>query len=90
MVVKIVRPNEEKIIMHTNIQKISISLPKSLYDFVDSYQEVHHCKSRSEVINQALYLLQQMQLESCYKEANKEIDKTFESTTSDGLDNETW
>jgi len=76
--------------MHTNSQKISISVPKPLYDFIGSYQESHNCKSRSEVINQALYLLQQMQLEGCYKEANKEIDKDFESTAFDGLDNETW
>jgi len=71
-------------------QKISISLSKPLYDFIDDYQEVHHCKSRSEVINQALYLLQQTQLELCYKQANKEIDNKFETTTFDGLDNETW
>ena len=73
-----------------NTQKISISLPKQLYDFIGSYQEGHCCKSRSEVVNQALYLLQQAQLESSYKEANKEIENEFETTTFDGLDNETW
>jgi antitoxin ParD1/3/4 len=67
-------------------QKISIPLSKPLYNFVESYQETHHCKSCSEVINQALYLLQQTQLESCYKEANKETDNEFEITTLDGLD----
>ena len=73
-----------------HIQKISISLPKPLYDFIGRYQETHCCKSRSEVVNQALHLLQQRQLESCYKEANQEIDHELEVTAFDGLDNETW
>ena len=76
--------------MYTYCEKISISLPKSLCNFVGSYQKLHHCKSRSEVISQALHLLQQRELEGYYKEANKEIDKSFEITTFDGLDNETW
>lgn len=71
-------------------QKISISLPKPLYDFIGSYQEAYHCKNRSEVINQALQLLQQKQLETCYREANKELNSDFEITTFDGLDDETW
>lgn len=72
------------------VQKISISLPKPLYDFIENYQETHCYKSRSEVINKALYLMQQMQLESCYKEANKEIGNEFETTVFDGLNHETW
>jgi antitoxin ParD1/3/4 len=71
-------------------QKISISLPKSLYDFIERYQDIYHCKSRSEVIDEALRLLQQKQLEGFYKEVNKEIDISFDSTSLDGLDNETW
>jgi hypothetical protein len=30
--------------------------------------------------------LQQIQLESCYREANQEIDDAFKSTTSDGIE----
>ncbi|MFA6409492.1 MAG: CopG family transcriptional regulator [Gammaproteobacteria bacterium] len=71
-------------------QKISISLPNSMCDFIDHYQEAHNCKSRSDVINQALYLLQQTQLEACYKEANKEVDEGLEVTVFDGLEDETW
>jgi len=72
-------------------QKISISLPKSLYDFVEGYQEEHHYKSRSEVITRALRVLQKLQLESCYREANQEVDESFDITVSDGIDNdETW
>jgi antitoxin ParD1/3/4 len=71
-------------------QKISISLTKPMYDFIENYQEKYCCKSRSEVINKALYLLQQAQLENCYREANKEIDNEFEKTALDGLEHETW
>jgi len=74
-----------------NTQKLSISLPKQQCDFIESYQAAHHYKNRSEVIRQALYLLQQKQLESYYLEANAEIDDAFEVTASDGVDDdEAW
>lgn len=71
-------------------QKISISLPLQQYEFIELYQAEHHYKSRSEVISEALHLLQLAQLEACYLEANKEIDETFDSTLTDGLEDETW
>jgi len=75
--------------MHT--QKLSISLPRQQCEFIEHYQTEHHYKSRSEVIKQALYLLQQMQLEASYKEANQEINDDFEQCNLDGLDtNESW
>ncbi len=75
--------------MHT--YKLSISLPQQQFDFIDSYQAEHHYKTRSEVIRDAIYLLQQAQLEACYREANKEINPDFDAASSDGMDeNETW
>ena len=75
--------------MHT--QKISISIPLQQYEFIEDYQAQHHYKSRSDVIRDALYLLQQAQLEACYLEANKEVDEAFDIINSDGLDeNEAW
>ena len=72
-------------------QKLSISLPQQQYEFVEHYQAEHHYKTRSEVIKEALYLLQQTQLEAYYHDASQEVDNTFEITTSDGLEeNETW
>jgi antitoxin ParD1/3/4 len=71
--------------------KLSISLSQEQYEFVEHYQAEHHYKTRSAVIKEALYLLQQTKLEVCYHDANQEIDNTFETTTSDGLEeNETW
>lgn len=72
-------------------QKLSISLPQEQCVFLENYQEAHHYKTRSEVIRKALYLLRQSELEACYKEANQEIDESFEITTLDGIEeNETW
>lgn len=74
-----------------NTQKLSISLPRQQYEFVESYQASHHYKTRSEVIRKALYLLQQTQLEACYKEASQEWDEAFDITASDGMEeDETW
>ena len=43
------------------------------------------------MVKDALYLLQQMQLEADYREADHEIDHSFDSTTADGIDlDETW
>lgn len=73
------------------VQKLSISLPKQQCEFIENYLLDHHLKSRSEVIKEAVYLLQQKQLETYYKEANQEIDLIFENTSLDGLEeNETW
>ena len=74
-----------------NIQKLSISLPRQQYDFIENYQAEHHYKTRSEVIKEALDLLQQRYLEGCYREANQEIDTAFEATAADGIEeDEAW
>lgn len=72
-------------------QKLSISLPQQQFAFVEAYQSQHHYQSRSDVIQKALRLLQQAQLAGYYREANQEIDESFEITAGDGIDeNETW
>ncbi len=72
-------------------QKLSISLPQQQFEFIEHYQAEHHYKTRSDVIKKTLYLLQQAQLEACYRSANQEIDDAFDITTSDGLEeDETW
>lgn len=73
-----------------NTQKISISIPKHQYDFIDNYQASHHLKTRSDVIRKALQLLELSQLEACYRDANNELGSDFDATSGDGLDNETW
>lgn len=72
------------------IHKLSISLPQQDYEFIENYQLEYHYKTRSEVIKKALFLLQQVELEACYREANAEVNDDFDATTSDGLEDETW
>ena len=59
--------------------------------FIKNYQLKHHYKSRSDVIKETLRLLQQIQLEICYREANQELEQDFDNTAGDGIDDhETW
>lgn len=71
-------------------EKISVSLPAPVVRFVESYKDSHQCKSRSQVIELALRLLQEKDLEDAYRQANEEIDTEWEVTSEDGLSSETW
>lgn len=74
-------------------EKLSISLPMSLANFIDHYQHTHSCKNRSEVIQKAIKLLQEQELAHHYQLAvkeDREIIKAFDTTTTDGIDDETW
>ncbi len=73
-----------------NTEKLSISLPLPLSNFITQYQTEHECRSKSEVIQKAIKLLQQKELEGFYRAADSEIDPGFEITSFDGLDDETW
>lgn len=69
-------------------EKISISLSSPLVKFIETYKNTYQCKSRSQVIETALQLLQQQELETAYREANREIDPDWEVTAADGLADE--
>jgi antitoxin ParD1/3/4 len=71
-------------------EKLSVSLPATLAEFVEHYRTAHACKSRSEVIERALVLLRQRELERAYGEAARENDPDWEATVADGLGDETW
>ncbi len=71
-------------------EKLSISLPISLAHFINKYQVTHACKTRSEVIQEAVKLLQEKELQHYYREASHEVDPLFECTAADGLDDEAW
>lgn len=48
-------------------------------------------KTRSEVIKEALYLLQQHYLGAYYRQASQEVDEAFDITSADGIEeDETW
>ena len=71
-------------------EKISISLSQSLLQFIESYKIAKGCQSPSQVIEVALELLRNQELESAYREASSEVDSAWDLTVDDGLTDETW
>lgn len=71
-------------------QKLSISLPPSLVQFIEHYRAIAGLQSRSMVIVEALKLLQERELEQAYRDAAQEVDPAWEVTVKDGLTDETW
>jgi len=74
----------------TQAKEISISLPTSLVQFIESYKIAKGCQSPSQVIELALELLQNQDLEEAYRQASSEIDPAWDITIADGLTDETW
>lgn len=72
------------------VEKLSISLSPSLVQFIETYKVTHQCRSRSQVVERALALLQMQELEEAYRQASQEVDPAWESTIADGLSDETW
>lgn len=71
-------------------EKLSISIPSSSLDFVEKYRKAHALKSRSHVIETAINVLRERELEAAYRDASREYDPAWEVTNSDGLPDETW
>lgn len=69
-------------------EKISISLSQSLLQFIESYKIAKGCKSPSQVIELALELLRNQELESAYRQASSEVDSDWDLTVADGLTDE--
>ncbi len=69
---------------------MAISLPPSLVQFIENYKTTHQYKSRSQVIEVALELLRNQELEEAYREASLEVDSDWDVTTGDGLTDEAW
>ncbi|WP_414624764.1 ribbon-helix-helix domain-containing protein [Calothrix sp. CCY 0018] len=73
-----------------NVEKLSVSLPVYLVQFIENYKLDKKCKSRSQVIEEALELLRNQELEEAYRQASAENDNAWDVTLADGLADETW
>lgn len=71
-------------------EKISISLGADTLNFVETYQKTHAMKSRSQVIEMAIALLREQELEKSYRLAAQEADADYDTTAADGLADEAW
>lgn len=58
--------------------------------FIESCKTAHQYKSRSLVIQEALELLQQRELQTAYRQASQEGDRDWDIATADGIADETW
>lgn len=76
------------VVMRT--ERLSVSLPISLVQFIEHYKVAHQCRSRSQVIERALELLRMQELEEAYRQAAEEEDPEWDITIADGLSDETW
>jgi antitoxin ParD1/3/4 len=90
-------PNNDALNLREAVSKISISLDQTVMRFMESYRERHHAKSRSQVVDEALRLLERQEserlLEQAYAESAAEdaiVNAEFEGTLMDGLEHETW
>ena len=70
------------------VAKLSISIPQPLLRFVEDYRHSHAFKSRSQVIEKALDLLREKNLEEGYALAAEDIDPAWDVTVADGLADE--
>jgi antitoxin ParD1/3/4 len=61
-----------------------------LVQFIEHYKLAKGCKSRSQVVEEALELLRSRELEDAYRQASAEADNGWDVTIADGLADETW
>lgn len=71
-------------------RKLSVSVSEPIAQFVASYQGAHKLKTKSEVVERALELLRERELEKAYAEATQEVDPAWDVTLKDGLSDEDW
>ena len=69
-------------------RKISVNVSESIAQFITRYQADHPLKTKSEVVERALELLREQELERAYAEAANEHDPTWDVTLKGGLPDE--
>ena len=73
--------------MHLQVtdSTLEISIPPSVVQFLESYQEAHDLPTKHAVIFEALMALQRSELERAYAGAPLDVDAAWDETTADGL-----
>ena len=93
----LVAPRNDSLMFREAVSKISISLDQTVMRFMESYRKRHQAKSRSQVVDEALRLLERQEserlLEQAYTESAAEdamVNAEFETALMDGLEHEAW
>lgn len=71
-------------------EKLSVTVPSSLATFVETYKAEHDVATKSEVVERALRLLREQDLEQAYAAAAQEVDPAWDATVADGLPDDDW
>lgn len=66
-------------------EKLSVSLPSAIVQFIESYKVAHRHNSHSQVIQEALELLRLRELEVAYRQVSGEVDPCWDITIADRL-----
>lgn len=73
-----------------NQRKPSVPVPSSLARFVEKDRTAHGLKTKSGVVERALKLSREQELERDHARAAQETDSAWEATVGDGLNGEEW
>lgn len=71
-------------------EKLSVTVHESLVEFVETYRTHHDVRTKSEVVERALRLLRERELEADYAAAAAEADPAWDATDADGLPDDDW
>ncbi len=70
--------------------KFSVSISEALARFLEGFRDTYGVPTKSEVVERALRLLQEAELEKLYDSGPSDADPEWEATTLDGLEAEDW
>ena len=71
-------------------EKLSVTVPESLAEFVETYRTQHEVRTKSEVVERALRLLRERELEAHYAATAAAADPAWDATMADGLPDDDW
>lgn len=70
--------------------KFSGNMPADDLEFLDQQVAAGKYRSRSAAITKAVRMLREADMQDAYVEAFADIDPIWDTTTADGLEDETW
>lgn len=67
-----------------------MSVSGSIAKFVEEYRDQYDLRTKSAVVERALELLRERELEKAYASAARESDSVWDVTSADGLADDDW
>ncbi|MBX3143010.1 MAG: hypothetical protein KF813_04580 [Trueperaceae bacterium] len=70
--------------------KLSVSVSEALARFLEGFRDTYGLQTKSEVVERALRLLRETELEKLYTTSPADTDPYWDATAFDGLEAEDW